>query len=119
MKDKLTLYVVVSFVSLLVRNFFLPNPFEICGEKAFLYNAIAEAVVHFIAFAITGVFYEKGSKPVIGSILYLVFYAAIMFGLWLISLAMFAWWSIVLLIIAAITISLLIAAACYSGEGYD
>ena len=119
MKDKLTLYGAVSFVSFLIRNFFLPNPFEMYGEKAFWYNLIAEALVHLIAFAITGKFYEKGTRPAVGSILYLVFYAAIMLWLWLISLALFSWWSIVLLIIAVIIISLLITAACYSGEGYD
>ena len=119
MKNKLTLYGVVSFVSFLIRKYFLPNPFEMYGEKAFWYNLIAEALVHLIAFAITGKFYEKRARPVIGSILYFAFYAVIMLGLWLISLALFAWWSIVLLIIAAIVISLLIAAACYSGEDYD
>ena len=119
MKGKLTAYGIVSLLGYVVRNAVLPNPFECFGEKAFLINLIAEPIIHLLAFLITGMFYEKGSFPILGSILYLVFYCAIVGGLWLLGLAQFAWWSIVLGVIAIVAIGFLIFWIFDSQEDYN
>jgi hypothetical protein len=118
-KGKLTAYGIVSILGYIIRNAVLPNPFECFGEKAFLINLIAEPIIHLLAFIITGMFYEKGSFPVLGSILYLVFYCAIIGILWLLGLASFAWWSIVIAIVAIVGIGVLFFWICESQEEYD
>ena len=99
-----TLYGLFATISVIVRQFVLPNPFECFGDKAALINWIAEPFIHIVAFAIVGMFYIRKSAPALGSLLYLLTYATIVGVLWLLGLAQFAWWSILLavIIVAAI-----------------
>lgn len=119
MKGKLSAYGIVSILGYIIRNAVLPNPFECFGEKAFWINLVAEPIIHLLAFLITGMFYEKGSFPILGSILYLVFYCAIVGGLWLLGLAQFAWWSIVLGVIVMALIGFGVFWICDMQEEYD
>lgn len=119
MKGKITAYGIISLIGYIVRNIILPNPFECFEGKAFWINLIAEPVIHLIAFLITGLFYEKGSFPVLGSLLYLVFYCAIIFALWLLSLVEFVWWSIVIAIIVISAIAFGIFILCSLQEDYS
>ena len=81
------MYSLIKLISTLVRTFVLPNPFEQLPEPfnitvmttqiaipADLLNWIVEVPLHLITFAIVGLYYEKGSNPAIGSLLYMLFY---------------------------------------------
>lgn len=72
------MYSIVSFVSLIVRQFLLPNPYlNYFPDKniAELFNIIAGgAILHFLSFWITGIYYSKGDAPTLGSISYLFWY---------------------------------------------
>ena len=60
------LYSLMTVISVLVRQFVLPNPFECFGEKATLINWIAEPIIQIVAYGIVGLFYVKGSAPALG-----------------------------------------------------
>ena len=104
---KISLYSVMALVSMMVRQFVLPNPFECFGDKAALINWIAEPIMHLIVFGAVGIFYLKGvDESAFGSFLYLVFYALLTGILLLLSIFSFAWWWIIaILVITAIIIS--------------
>lgn len=119
MKGKLTAYGIVSILGYIIRNAVLPNPFECFGEKAFWINLVAEPIIHLLAFLITGLFYEEKSFPWWGSLLYFLFYSAIVLALWLLSLVNFVWWSIVIAVIVIAAIAVGIFILCSLQEDYD
>lgn len=86
------LYALVALFSIVVRQFFLPNPFECFGDYAVLINWIAEPVMYAIAFGLVGLVYKKGECPFLGSILYLCAYALLIGALWALGIFSFAWW---------------------------
>lgn len=102
------LYSIFAIISLLMRNFVLPNPFECFGDTAWLINLIAEPIIHAVAFALVGLVYQRGEAPAIGSILYLITYALLTGILLLFGLFSFAWWWILSLVTVAVGIVLLI-----------
>lgn len=67
------LYNAMAGISLLIRQFCIPNPFE-GMQNGELYNLIAGAVLYPVTFFIVGLFYEGGTFPALGSFLYLAFY---------------------------------------------
>lgn len=99
------LYGVMVVISIIVRQFYLPNPFECFGDLSWLYNLIAEPIIHAVALALVGWVYHRGDFPALGSFLYLVAYVAITGVLTLMGVFSFAWWWV--LIIVAITIALI------------
>lgn len=115
---KLSLYGVMSLISVIVRQFMLSNPFECFGEKAVLINWIAEPIIQGIAYLIVGLFYVKGSAPALGSLAYLAVYAAGIGFLWLCGLFAFAWWWVALMIIAliAVIVGLFFVGSLLSGD---
>lgn len=98
------LYAVFTVLSTLVRQFALPNPFECFGDKAVLINWVAEPFIHLIAYAIVGLFYIKGSEPLLGSIGYLFTYACLVGLLWILGIFSFAWWWIAVVVIGIVAI---------------
>lgn len=68
------LYLLFSSFSWFIRNYYLPNPFESFGVLADLLNMGDEPLIHIITFGIVGLFYKRGEFPLLGSILYLLFY---------------------------------------------
>lgn len=119
---RLSLYGVMSLVSVIVRQFVLPNPFECFGEKAALLNWIAEPIIQAIAYLIVGLFYAKGSAPALGSLAYLVVYAACIGFLWICGLLSFSWWWVALMVVAliAVIVGLFFASSLISsGDEYD
>lgn len=68
------MYKFISNISWLLRNIYLPNPFEhlVMGV---LINWGVGLILCPITFFIVGLFYERGSAPLWGSLLYLFFYA--------------------------------------------
>ena len=81
------IYKVFAFISFLVRNLAIPNPFEsllgkmieLDGLKQFFVylplNALLEYVLYKITYAIVGLYYDRSENtPLKGIILYLLFY---------------------------------------------
>ncbi len=98
------LYALFTIVSTLVRQFALPNPFECFGDNAILINWIAEPILHVVAYAIVGLFYSKGSEPLLGSIGYLFTYACLIGVLWVLGIFTFAWWWVLIVVFALIAV---------------
>ena len=94
------IYTFMVIISVFVRQFVLPNPFECLGDYAVLINWAASAVIGELSYIIVGKVYRKGSAPVIGSILYLFVYSMITGVLLLMSIFNFAWWWVLLMLVA-------------------
>ena len=98
------IYGLFTIISLLIRQFVLPNPFECFGDNAILYNWIAEPILHAVAYGLVGLVYCKGSFPAWGSFLYLITYSALVGILWVLGIFSFAWWWILLIVVGALAI---------------
>lgn len=72
----------MSVISVILRQFYLPNPFE-NFENGYLYNWAASLILPSITYAIVGLFYREKSNPVLGSFLFLFFYVI---NIWAISI---------------------------------
>ena len=101
------LYALVSVISIVVRQFLLPNPFECFGDSAWLINIIAEPIIQVISYLLVGLVYKSGSAPALGSFLFLLTYAASTSLLWLFGIYKFAWWWIALLVIGFFVVIIL------------
>ena len=78
------MYALINIISMLIREFLLPNPFEnIIGNKmwADIFNIfVGGAILHMLAFFMTGCWYTRGvNKPAGGSFGYLISYCFITF----------------------------------------
>lgn len=106
------MYKLMAAISILIRQFYIPNPFETLGNGLAVnmgktsmllppevLNWVAEPFMHGITFVIVGLYYERGSAPALGSFLYLIFYCIHTFLLWLMSLAGFATWAVALIVV--------------------
>ena len=96
------MYKLIFIVSIVIRQFCLPNPFECFGDKALVYNWIAGFVLAPVTYGLVGLIYEKDSMLALGSLLYLLFYAGLTGVLYLLGLASFAWWAILITVVAAL-----------------
>lgn len=94
------MYRLIWTISILVRQFCLPNPFECFGEKAILYNWIAGIILPLVTYFLVGTIYDKDSLPALGSMLYLIIYIVLAGLLWLLGQVSFAWWAILGMIAA-------------------
>ncbi len=68
------MYEIMASISMYLRQFHTPNPFESLGDYAVVYNWIAEPFIQIINYSVVGFYYTKGSNPFLGSLLYLLFY---------------------------------------------
>lgn len=102
------MYKLMAILSILVRQFLLPNPFEFFEEKAILYNWIAGLVLAPVSYFLVGVVYTRGSAPVLGSFLYLIVYSSLTGVLYILGKFCFAWWAIVVMIVVVILLSVFI-----------
>lgn len=106
------MYKLMFIFSFIIRQYFIANPFEALGDgltvnigesstllSPWMLNIIAEPFIHLATYGIVGFYYERGEEPLVGSILYLIFYCVHIFLLWLTSLTGFAMWAIVLIVI--------------------
>ena len=103
------LYGIMAAISVIVRQFYLPNPFECFGNYAVLINWIAEPVVHITARLLVGTVYRSGECPPWGSFLYLMAYASITGVLTLMGIFSFAWWWVLIITASMIGMGLLLA----------
>ncbi len=102
------MYKIIVIISILVRQFVLPNPFECFGNSAFIINLIAEPIIHAVAYGLVGLVYHRGDEPAFGSLLYLVAYAALVGILWVLGQFAFAWWAIVGMIVLVVAVVILL-----------
>lgn len=117
------LYSVMAIISILVRQFILPNPFDPLGETFNLIvgeivvpltptiaNWIAEPVIHIVTFILVGIYYRKGEhEPAWGSFLYLIFYAIHVGLIYIISVFDFAMLAVIVTLILYIAIHIAIS----------
>lgn len=76
------MYRIIAVISVLIRQFFIANPYESLSflneETAtwlpIVLNLLTEGIFHAVAFGIVGIFYRSRSCPAWGSLLYLVVY---------------------------------------------
>lgn len=81
------MYIAVSTLFTLIRQFFLPNPFEVVApgitimvkEIPFLLtpeilNLATEGMLHGLTFAVVRLYYKEGTEPLRGCILYMFFF---------------------------------------------
>ena len=81
------MYKIIAAISMLIRQFYLPNPFEalgnglqveICNVPVVLPPSLlswyAEPIMWGVTYGVVGMYYQKGSNPAWGSFLYLVFF---------------------------------------------
>lgn len=82
------MYNLVAMVSFIIRQFCLPNPFEpLCNSVtieltnitipvgADLLNWFIAPILHSVTFVVVGMYYRRGeNNPLMGSLLYFVFY---------------------------------------------
>lgn len=83
------IYKIVALFSFIIRQFLIPNPFESLRGKILinfgtltvpippeLINLMIEPILFFITYTVVGIYYNKEyDEPILGSILYLFFYA--------------------------------------------
>lgn len=67
------MYKFIALMSLLIRQFYIPNPFETL-EYGYSINIILELPLYLLTYNVVGLYYSKGSNSTLGSILYLIFY---------------------------------------------
>ena len=64
------MYVIIKFIGLIIRQFALPNPFEVMWpERAFVINWVAGLILLPVSYAITGIWYSRGEGAAWGSLL--------------------------------------------------
>ena len=73
------LYFIIAFGGAYIRQFVLPNPFEQLGIISYVINFFISGIITVISYRIVGLFYEKGSAPFIGSLLFMFVYVVIYF----------------------------------------
>ena len=61
-----------------------------------------------LAYSIVGIFYHSGDASVLGSIYFLIIYAALTFVLWILGKVQFALWAILLMTAIVVGIIILI-----------
>lgn len=104
------MYKLIAAISVLIRQFYLPNPFDSLEKEVIItiweipivllpdvLNWIAEPFLYAITFAVVGMYYKSGSNPVWGSFLYLLFYCIHIVLLDVVSVTGFATWAIVVI----------------------
>lgn len=99
------MYTSLATIFWFVRQFAIPNPFEVLGEGLIitisevpiilspeLLNWLADPIIYIVTFGVVGLYYIKGSAPAWGSVLYMLFYV-IHIGLvyWVMSLYPIVW----------------------------
>jgi ABC-type multidrug transport system permease subunit len=96
------LYKLIAVIFFIIRQFYIPNPFDALGDGYTLYvnqipfiipplllNMMAEPIIQVITYNIVGFYYRRGSNPFLGSVLYMIFYCIHIFILWILSLVRF------------------------------
>jgi len=72
------MYRLINIISIIVRQCYLPNPYENIIDNsgfAMLFNILIGGIIlHKLSFWITGIYYDRGDLPAVGSLSYLIWY---------------------------------------------
>lgn len=114
------MYKLIATISTIVRQFYLPNPFEVLGNglqveicdmlvvlPPSLLNWLAEPIMWGVTYGVVGMYYQEGSNPPFGSFLYLVFFCIHTGIIHLMALADFNKWIVILILV--------LYACCHAG----
>jgi len=128
LERKTVLYKIISIVSIIIRQFYLPNPFEPLGVivltpyfvlTPFMLNLLAGIVLGPITYEIVGICYN-GEFPAWGSGLYLFFYCVHTGVVYLIVrlylLTGILWLSILLILLAYFSVLVLFNRLVFRAE---
>ncbi len=107
------MYKLIALISVLIRQLCLPNPFETLKYGTII-NIFIEPILYTLTYCVVDLYYSKGSNPVFGSILYLIFYVL---HIGLIILMGFFHWSIISITIIFILIIIFIIFIKVKSEG--
>lgn len=104
-------------ISVIVRQFFIPNPFDaltvlpqlsIAGVSLTLtpdiLNWLASGALVPFTYAVVGIFYDRGSSPSLGSFLFLLFYFIHTGIIYLVCTVNFALWAQILAVVGYIAL---------------
>jgi hypothetical protein len=81
-------YGFIKFASLIIRQFYLPNPFEMF-DYGVIYNLIATGFLVPITYIMVGFLYERRSVPFVGSLLFFIVYLLNTLVIWLFTIFSF------------------------------
>lgn len=111
------MYKILSILFWIIRQFFIPNPFEVLGEGITIIikeqqllltpeilNGITGLILPVITFYIVGIYYSKGDDPSLGSLLYMIFFIIHIGLLYLISYIYPIIWLIILICVVYISL---------------
>ena len=111
-KNTIKIYTTLATIFWLIRQFLIPNPFEVLGEGITmtskgisilltpeLLNLLADPIIFGITFGIVGFYYVSGSAPALGSFLYMFFYCVHIAGIYLLLSIYPTMWLIVLILV--------------------
>jgi hypothetical protein len=107
------MYKLVAFISILIRQLYIPNPFE-PSDYAIIINILIEPILHLFTYNVVGLYYSKGSNPVIGSLLYLVFHIV---HIGLLMIMGFFQWSLISIVITFIVYIIILVFIKVLSEG--
>ena len=72
------MYMFVRTINYFIRENILSNPFEfVSGNYLMVYlftTTVGSCMLYKIAYSMCGIFYRRGQAPILGSILYMVFF---------------------------------------------
>lgn len=79
------MYKIFAIASAIIRTQYLPNPFESL-KYGYIINLLVEPFLHLLTYSVVGLYYTRGSFPVFGSFLYLLFYVIHAFLIYLMGI---------------------------------
>lgn len=103
------MYYIFSVVGFVIRQFYLPNPFAPLGTNADGINLLFGGLLVPISYVMTGMIYQKGSEPAIGSILFFLVYMVNTGATYLVCLAHPTVWLMIVISVAYLASYLFLA----------
>lgn len=79
------MYQIVSVLNGFIREEMMPNPFEFIFDNPIIVliftSLIGSKILKNLAYSMCGIFYNKGDAPILGSILYMIFWRLNVFSI--------------------------------------
>ena len=79
------MYQIVSVLNGFIREEMMPNPFEFISDNPIIVliftSLIGSKILKNLAYSMCGIFYNKGDAPILGSILYMIFWRLNVFSI--------------------------------------
>ena len=73
------MYQLINTINYFIRENIMPNPFEFISDNHLIVmiflTIIGNKILHRLTFNMCGIFYTKAKAPILGSILYMIFFS--------------------------------------------